>query len=107
MTESANVFRSSGISRKSGTLIVRYSQKKELISFVFYCSENPSNAHNIVKPLVRSGGVLSKNYVALQISTSTKYKLKISHVRFQIPRSHHNSVFPLYRDLGKDHTVVL
>ena len=31
---------------KLGELIVRYSQKKEWISFVFYCFENPSNAHN-------------------------------------------------------------
>ena len=37
---------SSGISRTSGALIVRYSQKKKWISFVFYCSENPSLAHN-------------------------------------------------------------
>ncbi len=37
----------SGISWKSGALIVRYSQKKELISFVFYCLENPSIGHNL------------------------------------------------------------
>ncbi len=36
----------SGISRKSASLIVRYSQKKEEISFVFHCSENPSIAYN-------------------------------------------------------------
>ena len=43
------VLRSSRISRKSAALIVnvRYSQKKELISIVFYCSENPSIAHNL------------------------------------------------------------
>ncbi len=35
----------SGISQKSGALIVRHSQKK-LKSFVFYCSENPSIAHS-------------------------------------------------------------
>ncbi len=37
----------SGISRKSAALIVRYSQKKKWISIVFYCSENPSIAHNL------------------------------------------------------------
>ena len=37
---------SSGISQKSEGLIVRCSQKKEQISFVFYRSENPSIAHN-------------------------------------------------------------
>ncbi len=41
------VLRSSGISRKLALLIVRYSQKKELISIVFYCSENHSIAHNL------------------------------------------------------------
>ncbi len=39
-----NVLRSSGISQKSGALIVRYSQKKEYISCVFYCFENLSIA---------------------------------------------------------------
>ncbi len=38
---------SSGIGRKSGALIVRYSQKNKLwILFVFYCFENPSVAHD-------------------------------------------------------------
>ena len=41
------VLRSSGISRQSKGLIVRYSQKKELISFVFYCFENSSIAHSV------------------------------------------------------------
>ncbi len=40
------MLRSSGISQKSGVLIVRYSQKKERISFAFCYSENPSIAHN-------------------------------------------------------------
>ena len=40
------MLQSSGISQKSAALIVRYSQKKEWISFVFYCFENPSIAHN-------------------------------------------------------------
>ena len=31
----------------SGTLIMRYSQKKEWISVVFYCFANPSIAHNL------------------------------------------------------------
>ena len=34
---------SSRISPKSGALIARYSQKKEWISFILYCFENPSN----------------------------------------------------------------
>ena len=41
------VLRSCGISWKSPALIVRYSQKKKRISIVFYCSENPSIAHNL------------------------------------------------------------
>ncbi len=41
---STNVLRSSGVNRKSGAVIVRYSQKKNFISFVFYCFENPSIA---------------------------------------------------------------
>ena len=40
------VLRSSRITRKSGALIVRYNQKKEWISLVFYCFENPSIARN-------------------------------------------------------------
>ncbi len=48
----AFVLRSSMISLKSGALIVRYSQKKERISFVFYCSENLSVAITS-EPLVR------------------------------------------------------
>ncbi len=40
---------SSGASLKWGALIhvVRYSQNKEWMSFVFYCFENPSIAHNL------------------------------------------------------------
>ncbi len=40
------VLQSSGISWTSEALIVRYSQKKKWIPFVFYCSENHSIAHN-------------------------------------------------------------
>ncbi len=40
------MLRSSGISRQSRALIVRYSQKKELFSFVFCCFGNPSIAYN-------------------------------------------------------------
>ncbi len=32
---------------QSAALIVRDSQKRKLITIVFYCSENPSNAHNL------------------------------------------------------------
>ncbi len=43
-----HVLWSSGISRKLGESIVRYSQKEELMNFVFvfYCFENSSIAHN-------------------------------------------------------------
>ena len=43
----SRVLGSSGISRKSAALIVRYSHKKKRISIVFYCFENPSIAHNL------------------------------------------------------------
>ena len=52
MLVSQYVLRSSGISRMSGALNVRYSQKKECISFVFYCFENLSIAITL-EPLVR------------------------------------------------------
>ena len=41
------MLRSSGISRKSAALNFRYSQKKKWLSIFFYCSENPSIAHNL------------------------------------------------------------
>ncbi len=47
-----NVLRSSRISQKSAALTVRYGQKKECISFVFYCLENLSIAITL-QPLVR------------------------------------------------------
>ena len=40
-----NVVWSSKISRKSKILILRYSQIKDIISFVSYCFYNPSIAH--------------------------------------------------------------
>ena len=40
------MLRSSGISWKSGALIVRYNQEKGIHFFCFYCSENPSIANN-------------------------------------------------------------
>ena len=41
------VLQSSGISLKLGALIVRYSKKIGINFFiVFYCSDNPSIAHN-------------------------------------------------------------
>ena len=46
------VLPSSGISWNSGALIVRYRQKKECVSFVFYCFENISNAITL-EPLVQ------------------------------------------------------
>ncbi len=47
LTPDVYVLPSSGIRWKSGALIVRYRQKKESISSVFYCSENPSIARNL------------------------------------------------------------
>ncbi len=41
------VLQSSGISQKSGALIVRYSKKKKWISFVFYCSENQTEKNKV------------------------------------------------------------
>ena len=49
---SKHVLRSSGISLESPASIVRYRQKKECISFVFYCYENLSIAVTLA-PLVR------------------------------------------------------
>ncbi len=49
------VLLSSRISRKSGALIVRYSQKKECVSFVFYCFENPSIANFGTTGLIQVG----------------------------------------------------
>ena len=45
--ELTHVLPSSGISWKSAALIVRYSQKKECISFVFYCSVHLSIASTL------------------------------------------------------------
>ncbi len=83
------VLRSSGIGWKSGELIVRYSQKKECISFVFYCFENLSIAITL-KPLIRFSWGFQQN-VPLQMRTSIQCKLKMSHVRLPTdsPRSHH------------------
>ncbi len=80
------VLQSSGISRKSGTLIVRYSQKKECISFVL----------GIFQLLLLwnhwsdSSGVFSNMYLSYWEFQSNR-KLKMSHVRLptDFPRSHH------------------
>ena len=60
--------------RSRERLIVRYmySQKTEWI-IVFYCSENPSIAHNLGTTGPNSDGIFSKN-IPLQMSTSIKYK---------------------------------
>ncbi len=88
------VLRPTGISRKSGTLIVKYtcSQKKEWISIAFYFSQNPSIAHNFGTSctwLDRFRWSFQQMYLskwALQSNT----KLKMSHVRVPTdsPRSH-------------------
>ncbi len=64
------VLQSSGISWKSAALIVRYSQKKECISFVFYCFENLSIAITS-EPLVRFRWGFHQN-VPLLMRTSIK-----------------------------------
>ena len=67
----ANVLRSSGVSWKSGALIVRHSQKKERISFLqlLYLWKNWSD----------SCGVFSKMYLSKWALQSTR-KLKMSNV---------------------------
>ena len=83
------LLRSSRISWKSAALIVRNSQEKECISFVFYCFENLSTAVTL-EPLVRfRWGFQLK--VPLLMRTSIKWKLKMSHVRLptDFSRSHH------------------
>ncbi len=72
MSGNHNVLRSSGISRKLGALIVRYSQKKKCISFVFYCFQNLSIAITL-DPLVCFRWGFQQN-VPLLIRTSIKYK---------------------------------
>ncbi len=64
----ANVLRSSGVSWKSGALIVRHSQKKECISFVLYCFEKPSIAIPLEELVWFLWGFLQN--VPLQMSTS-------------------------------------
>ncbi len=62
-TPITNVLRSSRVSRKLGALIVRYSQKKECISFVFYF-ENSSDAITLepLVPPIEVGFSLSAKY---------------------------------------------
>ncbi len=84
------VLQSCGIGRKLGALIVRYSQKKKWISIVFYCSKNPSIAHNV--------GTTGPFQVGLSAKCTSpneyfKQKLKMSHVQVptEFPKSqlHH------------------
>ncbi len=63
------VLRSSGISRKSAALIVRYSQKKKF-EVLLFCSENPSIAHNL--GTARPIQVDFQQNVPLQMSTLIK-----------------------------------
>ncbi len=74
-----NVLWSSGISWKSGALTVRYSQKKECISFVFYCFENLS-IDIALEPLVQFRWGFQQN-VPLVMKPSTKQKTQLSLVR--------------------------
>ncbi len=61
---------SRGISRKSAALIVKYSQKKKWISFVFYCFKNLSIAI-ILEPLARFRWGFQQN-IPLLMSISIK-----------------------------------
>ncbi len=61
----------SGISRKSVALIVRYSQKKKCITFVFYCSENLSIVITL-EPLVRFRWGFQQNVPHLLMRISIK-----------------------------------
>ncbi len=81
------VLLSSGISRKSAALIVRYSQKKKWISIVFYCSENPSIAHNFGTTGSIKWGF--QQNVPLQMSTNRKLKMSHVQVPTDFPRWHH------------------
>ncbi len=84
------VFRSSGISQKLGALIVRYSQKKEWISIVFYCSENPSITHYL-----GTTGLIQVEFSANCTSPNEHFnkignwKCHIIQVPTDFPRSHH------------------
>ena len=67
-----------GISRKSGALIVKYSQKNEWMNFVFYCFENPLMAQNF-----GTTEVFSKLYCSKWVLQSHR-KLKMSHFRLKL-----------------------
>ncbi len=80
------VLQSSGISRKSGVLIVQYSQKKEWISIVLRILQLGITLNHWSD----SCGFFSKMYLSKWALQSNR-KLKMSHVRLQtdFPRSHH------------------
>ena len=92
---------SSGISQKSGALIVRYNHKKEQISFVCYCLENASIGHNFgtTGPIHTgfSAKCTSPNEHFNQIET-----MKMVHVRLQTDffRSHHIHIYKLGRHMS-------
>ncbi len=69
------------ITGNSGAFIVRYSQKEEWISFVLYCFESPSIAHNF-----GTTGPIQVKFSAKCTSLSkwalqSNRKLKMSYVR--------------------------
>ena len=73
------VMRSSKVSQKLGALIVRYNQKKESISFVFFCFKNLSIAITL-EPLVPSRWSFQLNVPHLyqqQIATSSSLILAV------------------------------
>ncbi len=78
------VLRFSRISQKSAVLIVRYSQKKKLISIIFYCSENLSIAHSVGTRTTVQVGV-SANCNSPNEHFNQNRKLKMSPV--QVPTS--------------------
>ena len=107
-----NVLRARRVSRKSGALIARYSQKKDYISFVFYCFENL--AILTLKPLVqfrcdyqqnapllmRTAAVLlnTKNKMNTTFKVTSGYKstflilIMLNHLKVSSPGSLHNQI---------------
>ena len=73
------VSQSRWISRKSGVLIMRYSQKRECISFVLYCFENLSSTITL-EPLVRFRWGFQQNVTFLR-RTPIKQKCHMCNFR--------------------------
>ncbi len=87
---STYVLRSSGISRKWGALIVRYSLKKGTNFSCFLLFWESLNCRLLWNHWSDSGGVFSKMYLSKWALQSNR-KLKMSHARLptDFPRSRH------------------